>query len=137
MTQIYNDQPESDSSVWDRLEYRPLEGFVYAVTPFNFTAIAANLPPSAAMMGNVVVWKPSDKQVYSATVIMDALIEAGLPAGVINMIFTGGKDTAEKIFSHPDFAGLHFTGSTSVFQNMWKTILIVLCWMITENTRVK
>lgn len=122
MTEMYSEQPVSDSGIWNRSEYRPLEGFCFAVTPFNFTAIAGNLPTCMAMMGNVVVWKPSDKQVYSATVIMDALIEAGLPAGVINMIFTGGKDTAEKIFSHPDFAGLHFTGSTSVFQNMWKTI---------------
>lgn len=122
MTEMYSEQPVSDSGIWNRSEYRPLEGFCFAVTPFNFTAIAGNLPTCMAMMGNVVVWKPSDKQVYSATVIMDALIEAGLPAGVINMIFTSGKDTAAKVFAHPDFAGLHFTGSTSVFQNMWKTI---------------
>ena len=120
MTEMYSEQPVSDSGIWNRSEYRPLEGFCFAVTPFNFTAIAGNLPTCMAMMGNVVVWKPSDKQVYSATVIMEALMEAGLPAGVINMIFTGGKDTAEKVFSHPDFAGLHFTGSTKVFQGMWK-----------------
>ncbi|WP_373739186.1 L-glutamate gamma-semialdehyde dehydrogenase [Kaistella sp.] len=122
MTEMYSEQPVSDSGIWNRSEYRPLEGFCFAVTPFNFTAIAGNLPTCMAMMGNVVVWKPSDKQVYSATVIMDALIEAGLPAGVINMIFTGGKETADKVFAHPDFAGLHFTGSTTVFQNMWKAI---------------
>ena len=120
MTEMYSEQPVSDNGIWNRSEYRPLEGFCFAVTPFNFTAIAGNLPTCMAMMGNVVVWKPSDKQVYSATVIMEALMEAGLPAGVINMIFTGGKDTAEKVFSHPDFAGLHFTGSTKVFQGMWK-----------------
>ena len=122
MTEMYSEQPVSDSGIWNRSEYRPLEGFCFAVTPFNFTAIAGNLPTCMAMMGNVVVWKPSDKQVYSATVIMDALIEAGLPAGVINMIFTGGKETADKVFAHPDFAGLHFTGSTTVFQNMWKAM---------------
>ena len=120
MTEMYSEQPVSDSGIWNRSEYRPLEGFCFAVTPFNFTAIAGNLPTCMAMMGNVVVWKPSDKQVYSATVIMDALTEAGLPAGVINMIFTDGKETAEKVLSHPDFAGLHFTGSTKVFQNLWK-----------------
>lgn len=122
MTEMYSEQPVSDSGIWNRSEYRPLEGFCFAVTPFNFTAIAGNLPTCMAMMGNVVVWKPSDKQVYSATVIMDALIEAGLPEGVINMIFTDGKETAAKVFAHPDFAGLHFTGSTTVFQNMWKTM---------------
>lgn len=122
MTEMYSEQPVSDSGIWNRSEYRPLEGFCFAVTPFNFTAIAGNLPTCMAMMGNVVVWKPSDKQVYSATVIMDALIEAGLPNGVINMIFTGGKETADKVFAHPDFAGLHFTGSTTVFQNMWKAM---------------
>ncbi|MDP2455011.1 MULTISPECIES: L-glutamate gamma-semialdehyde dehydrogenase [unclassified Kaistella] len=120
MTEMYSEQPVSDSGVWNRSEYRPLEGFCFAVTPFNFTAISGNLPTCMAMMGNVVVWKPSDKQVYSAKVIMDILIEAGLPDGVINMIYTDGKETAEKVFTHPDFAGLHFTGSTTVFQNMWK-----------------
>ena len=122
MTEIYSEQPVSDAGVWNRSEYRPLEGFCFAVTPFNFTAIAGNLPTCMAMMGNVVVWKPSDKQVLSAKVIMDILTEAGLPAGVINMIFTDGKETADKVLSHPDFAGLHFTGSTTVFQDMWKKI---------------
>ncbi|MGZ5192309.1 MAG: L-glutamate gamma-semialdehyde dehydrogenase [Kaistella sp.] len=122
MTEIYSDQPVSDSGIWNRSEYRPLEGFCFAVTPFNFTAIAGNLPTCMAMMGNVVVWKPSDKQILSAKIIMDILTEAGLPAGVINMIFTDGKETAERVLSHPDFAGLHFTGSTTVFQDMWKKI---------------
>ncbi len=122
MTDLYSEQPVSDAGIWNRSEYRPLEGFCFAVTPFNFTAIAGNLPTCMAMMGNVVVWKPSDKQIYSAQVIMDILTEAGLPAGVINMVFADGKDTAEKILKHPDFAGLHFTGSTKVFQGMWKMI---------------
>lgn len=122
MTEIYSEQPVSDTGVWNRSEYRPLEGFCFAVTPFNFTAIAGNLPTCMAMMGNVVVWKPSDKQVLSAKIIMDILTEAGLPAGVINMIFTDGKETADKVLAHPDFAGLHFTGSTTVFQDMWKKI---------------
>ncbi len=122
MTELYSEQPVSDEGIWNRSEYRPLEGFCFAVTPFNFTAIAGNLPTSMAMMGNVVVWKPSDKQILAAKVIMDVLIEAGLPGGVINLIYTDGKTTAEKILSHPDFAGLHFTGSTPVFQSMWKQI---------------
>ena len=122
MTEIYSEQPVSDVGIWNRSEYRPLEGFCFAVTPFNFTAIAGNLPTCMAMMGNVVVWKPSNSQVLSAQVIMEVLIEAGLPAGVINLIFTDGKETAEKVLAHPDFAGLHFTGSTSVFQGMWKMI---------------
>ena len=122
MTDLYSEQPVSDAGIWNRSEYRPLEGFCFAVTPFNFTAIAGNLPTCMAMMGNVVVWKPSDKQIYSAQVIMDILTEAGLPAGVINMVFADGKNTAEKILKHPDFAGLHFTGSTKVFQGMWKMI---------------
>ena len=122
MTEMYSEQPVSDAGIWNRSEYRPLEGFCFAVTPFNFTAISGNLPTCMAMMGNVVVWKPSDKQVYSAKVIMDILTEAGLPAGVINMIFTDGKETADKVLAHPDFAGLHFTGSTKVFQDMWKKI---------------
>lgn len=122
MTEMYAEQPVSDNGIWNRVEYRPLEGFCFAVTPFNFTAISGNLPTCMAMLGNVVVWKPSDKQVYSAKVIMDVLIEAGLPAGVINMIFTDGKETAEKVLAHRDFAGLHFTGSTKVFQGMWKMI---------------
>ncbi|MET3036121.1 L-glutamate gamma-semialdehyde dehydrogenase [Chryseobacterium sp. NRRL B-14859] len=122
MTEMYAEQPVSDNGIWNRVEYRPLEGFCFAVTPFNFTAISGNLPTCMAMLGNVVVWKPSDKQIYSAKVIMDVLAEAGLPAGVINMIFTDGKETAEKVLAHPDFAGLHFTGSTKVFQGMWKMI---------------
>lgn len=122
MTELYSEQPVSDAGIWNRVEYRPLEGFCFAVTPFNFTAIAGNLPACMALMGNVVVWKPSDKQIYSAKVIMDVLKEAGLPDGVINMIFTDGKETAEKVLAHPDFAGLHFTGSTKVFQGMWKMI---------------
>lgn len=122
MTEVYSEQPVSDLGIWNRSEYRPLEGFCFAVTPFNFTAIAGNLPTCMAMMGNVVVWKPSDKQILSAKVLMEVFMEAGLPAGVINMIFTDGKETAEKILKHPDFAGLHFTGSTKVFQGMWKMI---------------
>jgi 1-pyrroline-5-carboxylate dehydrogenase len=122
MTDLYADQPISEKGIWNRVEYRPLEGFCFAVTPFNFTAISGNLPACMALMGNVVVWKPSDKQVFSAKVIMDVLKEAGLPDGVINMIFTDGKETAEKVLAHPDFAGLHFTGSTKVFQGMWKMI---------------
>ena len=122
MTEMYAEQPVSDSGIWNRAEYRPLEGFCFAVTPFNFTAISGNLPTCMAMLGNVVVWKPSDKQVLSAKIIMDILHEAGLPAGVINLIFTPGKETAEKVLAHRDFAGLHFTGSTSVFQSMWKQI---------------
>ncbi|WP_312395448.1 L-glutamate gamma-semialdehyde dehydrogenase [Chryseobacterium sp.] len=122
MTEMYSEQPVSDAGIWNRVEYRPLEGFCFAVTPFNFTAISGNLPTCMAMLGNVVVWKPSDKQVYSAKVIMDVLTEAGLPKGVINMIFTDGKETAEKVLAHRDFAGLHFTGSTKVFQGMWKMI---------------
>lgn len=122
MTQIYNDQPKSDSSVWNRLEYRPLEGFVYAITPFNFTAIAANLPASAAMMGNVVIWKPSDSQVFSAKIIIDVFKEAGLPDGVINVVFGDAKMISDTIFESRDFAGVHFTGSTNVFKDIWKTI---------------
>ena len=122
MTEMYAEQPVSDKGIWNRVEYRPLEGFCFAVTPFNFTAISGNLPSCMALMGNVVVWKPSDKQVYSAKVIMDVFKEAGLPDGVINMVFTDGKETAEKVLAHPDFAGLHFTGSTKVFQGMWKMI---------------
>ena len=122
MTQIYNDQPKSDSGVWNRLEYRPLEGFVYAITPFNFTAIAANLPASAAMMGNVVVWKPSDSQVFSAKIIIDIFKEAGLPNGVINVVFGDAAMISETVFASKDFAGVHFTGSTHVFKDIWKTI---------------
>jgi 1-pyrroline-5-carboxylate dehydrogenase len=122
MRQIYTEQPESSEGVWNRLEYRPLEGFIFAITPFNFTAIAGNLPASPAMMGNTVVWKPADAQIYSAWVIMDVLREAGLPDGVINLVYADGPDAGEVIFKHPDFAGLHFTGSTNVFQQLWKTI---------------
>lgn len=122
MTEMYAEQPVSSEGIWNRSEYRPLEGFCFAVTPFNFTAISGNLPSCMALMGNVVVWKPSDKQIYSAHVIMEVFKEAGLPDGVINMIFTSGKETAEKVLAHPDFAGLHFTGSTKVFQGMWKMI---------------
>ncbi|MCX8148652.1 L-glutamate gamma-semialdehyde dehydrogenase [Thermaurantimonas aggregans] len=122
MAEIYAEQPNSMPGVWNRMEYRPLEGFVFAVTPFNFTAISGNLPASAALMGNVVVWKPSLYQVYSAHVVMKVFIEAGLPAGVINMIMTDPAETAQIVLSHPDFAGIHFTGSTAVFRSIWKTI---------------
>ena len=122
MTQIYNDQPKSDSSVWNRVEYRPLEGFVYAITPFNFTAIAANLPASAAMMGNVVIWKPSDSQVFSAKIIIDVFKEAGVPDGVINVVFGDAQMISETVFASSDFAGIHFTGSTHVFKDIWKNI---------------
>ncbi|MBX2915710.1 MAG: L-glutamate gamma-semialdehyde dehydrogenase [Cyclobacteriaceae bacterium] len=122
MTEIYNDQPQSSPGVWNRMEYRPLEGFVFALTPFNFTAIAGNLPTSAAMMGNTVVWKPANSQIYAANVIMQVLKEAGLPDGVINLIYVSGPDAGDVIFNHKDFAGIHFTGSTGVFQNIWRTI---------------
>lgn len=122
MTEIYTDQPISSRGIWNRLEYRPLEGFVFALTPFNFTAIAGNLPTSAAMMGNVVVWKPSNTQIYSANVLMEIFREAGVPAGVINLVYVDGPSMGEVVFNHPDFAGIHFTGSTGVFQNIWKTI---------------
>ena len=122
MTQIYNDQPNSNSDMWNRLEYRPLEGFVYAVTPFNFTAIAGNLPASAAMMGNVVIWKPSFVQVFSAKIIIDVFKEAGLPDGVINVVFGDAKMITDTILASPDFAGIHFTGSTTVFQSIWAKI---------------
>jgi 1-pyrroline-5-carboxylate dehydrogenase len=122
MTQIYHEQPESSPGVWNRSEYRPLEGFTFALTPFNFTAIAGNLPTSMAMMGNTVVWKPAFSAIYSANVIMRVLKEAGLPDGVINLVFVDGPTTGDVIFGHPDFAGIHFTGSTKVFQGMWKNI---------------
>ena len=122
MTQIYNDQPNSDSSVWNRLEYRPLEGFVYAITPFNFTAIAANLPASAAMMGNVVIWKPSDSQVFSAKIIIDIFKEAGVPDGVINVVFGDAEMITNTVLASRDFAGVHFTGSTHVFKDIWAKI---------------
>ena len=122
MTQIYSEQPESSPGVWNRMEYRPLEGFVFALTPFNFTAIAGNLPSSAALMGNTVVWKPANSQIYSANVVMDIFREAGLPDGVINLVYVSGPVAGDVIFEHKDFAGIHFTGSTGVFQNLWKTI---------------
>ncbi|MEX0811492.1 MAG: L-glutamate gamma-semialdehyde dehydrogenase [Chitinophagales bacterium] len=122
MTDIYNEQPESSEGVWNRTEYRPLEGFILAITPFNFTAISGNLPTAPALMGNTVVWKPSDTQIYSAWVIMEVLREAGLPDGVINLIYTDGPVTGEYALDHPGFAGVHFTGSTKTFQWMWKTI---------------
>lgn len=122
ITQIYKDQPESLPGMWNRLEYRPLEGFVFAVTPFNFTSIAANLCAAPAMMGNVVVWKPAESQMYSAQVIMELFEAAGLPAGVINMVCVDGPVAGDVVFNHKDFAGLHFTGSTAVFKSLWKTI---------------
>lgn len=123
MTEIYSEQPAHNSKgIWNRMEYRALEGFIFALTPFNFTAIAGNLPTSAAMMGNVVVWKPANTQIYSANVLMKVFMEAGVPPGVINLVYVDGPTAGEVIFKHPDFAGIHFTGSTSVFQNVWKEI---------------
>lgn len=122
MAQIYEEQPESSEGVWNRLEYRPLEGFVYAVSPFNFTAIAGNLPASAALMGNTVVWKPSDSQIFSAQVIMEIFREAGLPHGVINMVMGDPEMITNTVLAHPDFTGVHFTGSTDVFKGIWAKI---------------
>ena len=122
MTDIYHEQPESTSDAWNRLEYRPLEGFTYAVTPFNFTAISGNLPACMAMMGNVVVWKPSDSQIYSAKVIMDVFEEAGVPPGVINVVFGDPVMITDTVMASPDFSGLHFTGSTFIFKELWKKI---------------
>lgn len=122
MTDMYHEQPESTSGAWNRLEYRPLEGFTYAVSPFNFTAIAGNLPSCMALMGNVVVWKPSDSQIYSAKVIMDVFEEAGVPAGVINVVFGDPKMITDTVLASPDFSGLHFTGSTYIFKELWKQI---------------
>ena len=122
MTQIYNDQPKSISDVWNKVEYRPLEGFIYAITPFNFTAIAANLPASAALMGNTVVWKPSDSQVFSAKIIIDVFKEAGVPDGVINVVFGDPVMITDTILASADFAGVHYTGSTFVFKEIWKKI---------------
>ncbi len=121
-TDIYQQQPVSSDGIWNRLEYRPLEGFIFALTPFNFTAIAGNLPASAAMMGNVVVWKPAYTQALAANVLMAVFREAGLPDGVINLVYVDGPAAGDVVFSHPDFAGIHFTGSTKVFQTIWKTI---------------
>ena len=122
VTQLYQEQPESAPGMWNRLEHRPLEGFVFAITPFNFTSICANLCAAPAMMGNVVVWKPADTQVYSAKVIMELFQAAGIPDGVINMITVEGPVAGDVIFKHKDFAGLHFTGSTGVFRHLWKEI---------------
>ncbi len=122
MEEIYYQQPNSAPGIWNRLEQRPLEGFVFALTPFNFTAIAGNLPTSAAMMGNTVVWKPSNTQIYSANLLMKIFLEAGLPAGVINLVYVDGPTAGDVIFNHSDFAGIHFTGSTGVFQHIWNTI---------------
>ncbi|MBL4657377.1 MAG: aldehyde dehydrogenase family protein, partial [Flavobacteriales bacterium] len=122
MTEIYKQQPASAPTMWNRVEHRPLEGFVFALTPFNFTSIAGNLPTAPAMMGNTVVWKASKTQIYSAKVLVDLFKEAGVPDGVINLVFVSGPEAGEVIFDHPDFAGFHFTGSTGVFQNIWKTV---------------
>ncbi|MFN4079361.1 MAG: L-glutamate gamma-semialdehyde dehydrogenase [Saprospiraceae bacterium] len=122
MQEIYKQQPLSVKNTWNRTDWRPLEGFVFALTPFNFTAIAGNLPTAPAMLGNVAVWKPAESQIYSASLIMEILMEAGLPDGVINLIYVDGPTVGDVVFSHPDFAGLHFTGSTGVFQKLWKTI---------------
>ncbi|WP_128545370.1 L-glutamate gamma-semialdehyde dehydrogenase [Larkinella soli] len=122
MTEIYSQQPRSSAGYWNREEYRPLEGFVFALTPFNFTAIAGNLPSAPAMMGNTVIWKPATQQIYSAQVLMEVFRKAGLPDGVINLIYVDGPLAGDIIFRHPDFAGIHFTGSTGVFQQIWKTI---------------
>jgi len=122
MRELYSMQPISSNGIHNRMEYRPLEGFVFALTPFNFTAISGNLPTSAAMMGNTVVWKPANTQIYAASILMKVFIEAGLPPGVINLVYVSGPDAGDIIFQHPDFAGIHFTGSTSVFQEIWKTV---------------
>ena len=122
MTEIYSNQPESSEGIWNRMEYRALEGFVYAITPFNFTAIAGNLPASAALMGNVVIWKPASTQVYSAQVIMELFKEAGLPDGVINMVTGSSSMISDVVLNSPELAGIHFTGSTPVFNSFWKTI---------------
>jgi 1-pyrroline-5-carboxylate dehydrogenase len=122
MAELYKQQPESPALTWNRMEHRPLEGFVFALTPFNFTSIAANLPAAPAMLGNTVVWKPANSQIYSAQVVMELFLEAGVPPGVINLVYADGPDAGEVIFNHPDFAGIHFTGSTGVFRHIWKTI---------------
>ena len=122
MQEIYANQPKNEKGVWNRLSYRPLEGFVYAVSPFNFTAIAGNLCASVAMMGNTVVWKPSDHQVFSANILMQVFREAGLPDGVINMVFGDPEMITNTVLESPDFAGIHYTGSTEVFRNIWRKI---------------
>jgi 1-pyrroline-5-carboxylate dehydrogenase len=120
--EIYRQQPISTKTTWNRTDWRPLEGFVFALTPFNFTAIAGNLPTAPAMLGNVVVWKPAESQIYSASLIMEILMEAGLPAGVINLVYVDGPTVGDIVLGHPEFAGIHFTGSTGVFQKLWSTI---------------
>ncbi len=122
VTELYKEQPYSPTDFWNRLEHRPLEGFIFAITPFNFTSIAGNLPTSPAMLGNVVLWKPASSAVYSAYFIMKILEEAGLPAGVINFIPGSGSQVGDPVLDSPELAGIHFTGSTEVFQNMWKKI---------------
>src|SRR5206468_4414548 len=122
MTRIYEEQPVSSPGVWNRMEYRPLEGFVFAVTPFNFTAIGGNLPTSPALMGNTVVWKPASTAAYSAHFIMRLLQEAGLPDGVINLVYGSGAEIGDAALASPDLAGVHFTGSTAVFNGMWATV---------------
>jgi len=122
MEEIYHQQPVSGNGVWNRVEQRPLEGFVFALTPFNFTAIAGNLPTAPALMGNTVVWKPSNTQIYAANVLMEIFIKAGIPPGVINLVYVSGPVAGEVILSHPDFAGIHFTGSTGVFRDIWTSI---------------
>lgn len=122
MQEIYKQQPRSVANTWNRLDWRPLEGFIFALTPFNFTSIAGNLPTAPAMLGNVSVWKPAESQIYSAAIIMEILEEAGLPPGVVNLVYVDGPTVGSVVFEHPDFAGLHFTGSTGVFQRLWNTI---------------
>lgn len=122
MQEMYKQQPISSKNTWNRLDWRPLEGFIFALTPFNFTSIAGNLPTAPAMLGNVAIWKPAETQIYSAAVIMDILEEAGLPDGVVNLVYIDGPTIGDVVFSHPNFAGLHFTGSTGVFQKLWRTI---------------
>jgi 1-pyrroline-5-carboxylate dehydrogenase len=122
MTRIYKEQPSSAPGTWNRLEYRPLEGFVFAVTPFNFTAIAGNLPAAPALMGNTVVWKPASTAAFSAYFVMRVLQEAGLPDGVINLVYGSGAKIGDAALASPELAGIHFTGSTAVFNSMWKTI---------------
>ena len=123
MAEIYNEQPPANAKgIWNRLEYRPLEGFIFALTPFNFTAIAGNLPTAPAMMGNVIVWKPAASQIYSANVLMRIFKEAGLPDGVVNLVYADGSETGDVVLNHPEFSGIHFTGSTGVFRSIWQTI---------------
>ena len=122
MQEIYQNQPVSGPGMWNRLQYRPLEGFIYAISPFNFTAIAGNLSASAAMMGNVIVWKPSDHQIFSAKIVMDVFREAGLPDGVVNMVMGDPEMVTNSVLASPDFAGVHYTGSTFVFKNIWEKI---------------